>query len=47
MELKVVVEDCIYIENENGDQLLCIEMDSSMEEILVQLEKMVKYINVF
>ena len=47
MQLKINVEDSIYIENENGDQLICIEMDSSMEEILEQLEKLVKYINVF
>ena len=45
MKLKVVVEDCIYIENEKGDQLLCLEMDDDMEEVLQQLEKLVKYVN--
>lgn len=45
MKLKVEVEDCIYVENQNGDQVLCIDMNYSMEEILQQLEKLVDYIN--
>ena len=47
MDLKVDVSDCIYIENENGDQILCIEMNDDMGEITEKLEKMVKYLNVF
>ena len=45
MILKVDVSDCIYIENENGDQILCIEMDDDMGEIVEQLEKLVEYLN--
>ena len=45
MKLKVEVEDNIYVENENGDQILCIELDCDMGEVLQQLEKLVKYVN--
>ena len=45
MILKVVVEDSIYIENENGDQLLCLEMDDDMSDVLQELEKLVECLN--
>jgi len=45
MELKVVVEDNIYIENENGDQIISIDMDYDMGEVLQELDKLVEYIN--
>ena len=45
MKLKVEVEDNIYIENENGDQLLCIEMGYDIGEVLKQLEILVEYLN--
>jgi len=45
MELKIEVEDNICIIDENDEQIISIDMDYDMNEVLGELEELVRYLN--